>query len=193
MPRQGLTRRAVVEAAVQMIEADGLDRFSLRELARTLQVKPASLYNHVKSADDLHTEIGYYAIACMKEAQLAAIDGKTGDEAVLALAMAYYRFGKEHPELYRVILSLPMIRNDALQTAAGDIVEPIMRAMDAYELTLEQKMHLQRVLRSILHGFLTQEAAGCFRHFPVELSESLQMALRGFLLLLRSPESGVRA
>lgn len=50
------------------------------------------------------------------------------DEAVHALAYAYYKFAKEHLELYKVILSLPMMKNDALLLAAGDIVEPIMGA-----------------------------------------------------------------
>ena len=186
MPRQGLNRQSIVSAAIRLIETEGLHRFSLRELARTLHIKTASLYNHIGSADELHTEIGYYAIARMKEVQLAAIQGKTGDEAVEALADAYYRFGKERPELYKVILSLPMVKNDAIHRAGFDIVEPIMAAMAGYHLTEEQMMHLQRVLRSIMHGFLSQEEAGCFRQFPVEVSDSYRMAVRGFLLLLHS-------
>ena len=193
MARQGLTRAGIVQAAIELIESEGLQRFSLRELANRLHVRAASLYNHIKNTDELYTEIGYYAISELKRAQLDAIAGKERAQAIEALADAYHRFGRERPEIYQVIMSLPMIKNDALLTAAGDIVEPIMTVLDGYTLTELQKMHLQRVLRSIMHGFLSQEAAGCFRHFPVEVSQSYRMAVQGFVWLAENSEKEVEA
>jgi len=181
MPRQGLTRQEVVNAAVAVIEEGGCHNFSMRELADRLHIKTASLYNHIESMDMLYIEIGYYAISRLKQAQLSAIEGKRKDEAVKSLAAAYYTFATEHAELYKVIMSLPMTKNEALLNAAGDIVEPIMRVLSEYTLTEEQKMHLQRVLRSIMHGFISQEDAGCFRHFPVDAAESYQLAVDLFL------------
>ena len=188
MARQGLTRGDIIAAAIKMIESEGLHNFSLRELASRLHIKAASLYNHIQNMDALYTEVGYYAISELKKAQLGAIAGKRRGEAVEALADAYHRFGKERPEIYKVILSLPMVKNDALQTAAGDIVEPIMTVLSGYKLTEEQKTHLQRVLRSIMHGFISQEEAGCFRHFPADVSDSYRMAVQGFILLLEHAE-----
>ena len=181
MPRMGLNKQSVVDAAITLIEEKGYEHFSMRELADRLQVKTAALYNHVESMDALHLEVGYYAIARLRQAQLSAVEGSVRDEAVHALAYAYYNFAKEHPELYKVILSLPMTKNDALLLAAGDIVEPIMGVLSQYGLDQEQQMHLQRVLRSILHGFISQEAAGCFKHFPVNISDSFRFAIRCFL------------
>lgn len=192
MARQGLTRGDIIAAAIKMIESEGLHNFSLRELASRLRIKAASLYNHIQNMDELYTEVGYYAISELKRAQLGAIAGKRRGEAVEALADAYHRFGKERPEIYKVILSLPMVKNDALQAAAGDIVEPIMTAIGDYNLDEEQKMHLQRVLRSIMHGFISQEEAGCFRHFPADVADSYRMAVRGFILLLENSEKEAR-
>ncbi len=192
MARQGLTRADIMEAAIELIESEGLHRFSLRELAARLHIKAASLYNHIRNMDELYTQIGFYAIAELKKVQLAAIDGKRRGAAVEALADAYHRFGKERPEIYKVILSLPMVKNDALQTAAGDIVEPIMVVLSGYGLAEEQKMHLQRVLRSIMHGFISQEEAGCFRHFPADVGDSYRMAVQGFILLLENLEKEAR-
>ena len=193
MARQGLTRADIIGAAIEMIESEGLHSFSLRELANRLHIKAASLYNHIRSSDELHTEIGYYAISELKKAQLDALAGKERSEAIESLADAYYRFGKERPEIYKVILSLPMVKNDAIHIAGFDIVEPIMTAMAGYHLTREQMMHLQRVFRSIMHGFISQEEAGCFRQFPVDVGDSYRMAVRGFILLLENSEKEVRA
>ena len=61
MPRQGLRRERVVEAAVALIEERGAERFSMGELAKRLCVKPASLYNHVESLDALLEAVGFQA------------------------------------------------------------------------------------------------------------------------------------
>lgn len=188
MARQGLNRADIIGAAIKMIESEGLHGFSLRELAGRLHIKAASLYNHIRSSDELQTEIGYYAISELRKAQLAAIAGKERSEGIESLADAYYRFGKERPEIYKVILSLPMVKNDAIHKAGFDIVEPIMTVLSGYRLTEEQKMHLQRVFRSIMHGFISQEEAGCFRQYPVDVEESYRMAVRGFILLLEHAE-----
>ncbi len=193
MARQGLTRPDIIAAAIKMIESEGLHNFSLRELASRLHIKAASLYNHIRNMDELYTEVGYYAISELKKAQLGAIAGKRRGEAVEALADAYHRFGKERPEIYKVILSLPMVKNDAIHRAGFDIVEPIMAAMADYHLTGEQMMHLQRIFRSILHGFISQEEAGCFRQYPVDVGDSYHMAVRGFILLLENSEKEAEA
>ena len=65
--------------------------------------------------------------------------------------------------------------------------------MPGYRLTREQMMHLQRVFRSIMHGFISQEEAGCFRQFPVDVEESYRMAVRGFILLLENAEKEAQA
>ncbi len=43
-------------------------------------------------------------------------------------------FGKERQETDKVILSLPMVKNDAIHSAGFDIVEPIMTAMAGYHM-----------------------------------------------------------
>ena len=70
MPRMGLNKQSVVDAAITLIEEKGYEHFSMRELADRLQVKTAALYNHVESMDALHLEVGHYAIARLGQAQL---------------------------------------------------------------------------------------------------------------------------
>ena len=60
-----------------------MSAFSMRALAEKLGVNTASLYAHIKSMDALFTQVGLSALNDQKAAQLAAIQGKTGDSAVL--------------------------------------------------------------------------------------------------------------
>jgi len=51
--RKGLTREAVLDAAIAIADADGLDALSMRRLGGELGVEAMSLYNHVGSRADL--------------------------------------------------------------------------------------------------------------------------------------------
>src|SRR5215211_5916371 len=51
--RDPLTREAIVTAAIRVLDAEGLDRFSMRRIAEELDTGAASLYWHVGSKDGL--------------------------------------------------------------------------------------------------------------------------------------------
>jgi AcrR family transcriptional regulator len=51
--RDGLTRSAVVRAAIAIADSDGLDAVSIRRVAAELDARPMSLYTHIASKDDL--------------------------------------------------------------------------------------------------------------------------------------------
>ena len=66
MAHKGLSPDAVVKAAVELIEQQGRDAFSMRLLAEQLGIKTASLYNHVDNMEMLTpkgTGSGSYAPA----------------------------------------------------------------------------------------------------------------------------------
>ncbi|GAA4891833.1 TetR/AcrR family transcriptional regulator C-terminal domain-containing protein [Tessaracoccus lubricantis] len=48
-----MTRERVVEAAVELADADGLDAVSMRSVAGRLGVVPMALYRHVRNKEDL--------------------------------------------------------------------------------------------------------------------------------------------
>lgn len=178
MPRQGLNQKNVVEASVQLIEEKGYSAFSMGELAKRLNVKTASLYNHVESLDALFTEVGLSAVSQMVASETQAIQGKEKNDALFAIAAAYRTFAKDHNELYRVIMSLQKSKNKILERAAGQITEPILQVLSSYGLGRTEQMHWQRILRSMMHGFVAHEEAGGFSHFPIDKNESYQMAIQ---------------
>jgi AcrR family transcriptional regulator len=52
-PRVPLTRQRVIEAALHIMDTEGLDAVSMRRVAREVGVEAMSLYNHVRDKDDL--------------------------------------------------------------------------------------------------------------------------------------------
>ena len=175
---KGLNRELLVEASKELIEENGISAFSMRALAEKLGVKTASLYAHIKSMDALFTEIGLSALNDQKAAQLAAIEEKGGDAAVFALAESYRAFAKAHAALYQLIMQMPMGRDETLRSAAAMTAEPSMQVLQGYSISGERRMHWQRVLRGVMHGFVSQEASGYFSHYPVDLEESYRLAIQ---------------
>ncbi|MGA8048145.1 MAG: TetR/AcrR family transcriptional regulator [Dermatophilaceae bacterium] len=50
---QALSREAIVRAAVELADAEGLSAMSMRAVAKRLDVEAMSLYNHVRNKDDM--------------------------------------------------------------------------------------------------------------------------------------------
>ena len=177
---KGITREQIVDTATRLIEEQGIDHFSLHLLAETLGVRTPSLYKHIVGLDELITEVGLRALERQRDAQLRAMEGLNGDEAVFAMAEAYRRFAQENPEIYRAILAM-MSANETLADAVKMITEPVMLALSQYDLTEYQRGHWQRVLRSFMHGFIAHEEAGFFIHFNQEKELTYHMGIQCFL------------
>ncbi len=54
MRKRNLTRELICEAAIQLIETDGLEKLSMRNLASKLGIEAASLYNHLANKSALY-------------------------------------------------------------------------------------------------------------------------------------------
>ena len=177
MFHKGLNKELVVAAAGELIEQEGMERFSMRRLAEKLGVKTASLYTHVESMEALFTEVGLSALKTQQLYLESAVKGKNGDDAVLALTQAYRRFAFAHPQLYRLIMQIPTGSDAVLKEAAAMTAEPFMRVLAAYSISEQRRMHWQRVLRGLMHGFVSEEQAGYFSHYPVSIAESYKLAV----------------
>ena len=52
-PRERLTRERVIDAALRVMDSEGLEAVSMRRVAREVGVEAMSLYNHVRDKEDL--------------------------------------------------------------------------------------------------------------------------------------------
>lgn len=179
--KKGLNRTLIVQTAVEMIAEKGLEAFSLRELAACLAVKPASLYNHVENIDDLYTAVGALVMGQLRDVLVQATAGKEGDSAVRALAEAYYRYGKENPELYKTIIAMRNREGEALKGPFKETLAPFYEALRAYHLPEMEVVAMHRMLRGLIHGYLMLEEAGYFTRPLVSPAASYEMAVESVI------------
>ncbi|MEU3712003.1 TetR/AcrR family transcriptional regulator [Streptomyces catenulae] len=100
--KPALTRRGIVETAVRVMRAEGLEKATMRRLAQELDTGPASLYVYVANTAELHAAV---LDALLGEVDLAARDAGEGwREQLFAVLSSYTRVLFEHPQLARSAL-----------------------------------------------------------------------------------------
>ncbi|WP_170220716.1 TetR/AcrR family transcriptional regulator [Amycolatopsis cihanbeyliensis] len=96
-----LTRGTVITRATALIERDGAAAFSLRSLAKELNVRPAALYNHVEGLDDLLDAVAARFLAGF---ELTAAD-EHWPSWIRAVASRLHGHLRARPELTHLALS----------------------------------------------------------------------------------------
>ncbi len=162
MPRAGLTAAIVVEQAERLADEVGLGNLSLAALAERLGVRPPSLYKHIASHDALLRMLETSARFDLAETMRDAAVGRAGADAVRALAAAYRHWALEHPGRYSATLRAPDPHDREAVSTAERTVGVILKVLADFRLSDSQAIDATRMLRSMLHGFVSLEAAGGF-------------------------------
>ena len=179
MPRAGLTPDSVVDAAADIADAEGFDAVTLARLAKRLRVRPPSLYKHVDGLDAVRRALSLRGLREANTRLQRATIGKARNEALTALAHAYWQFARDRPGLYAASLraSKP---GDKESAAANDmLLGTLLAVLAGYGIRGDNALHATRGLRAIIHGFVSLDAAGGFR-LKLDLDESFNRLLAAF-------------
>ncbi|HMF82993.1 MAG TPA: TetR/AcrR family transcriptional regulator [Acidimicrobiia bacterium] len=102
--RAPLSRDAIVDAALGILDADGVDALTIRRLGQELGTGAASLYWHIAGKDELG-ELVYDRI--MGEIQLPEPDPARWDDQLKELARCSYRAMLAHNDAVRLSIGRP--------------------------------------------------------------------------------------
>ncbi len=121
--RHGNLKAAALKAATRLVEENGHEALSLREVAEAVGVAHRSLYNHFE-----HREALLDAVATEAYTRLAArlTKARTAEE----YTAIYVRFALANPRIYALMTSRPhatMKHNPPLQTAVHRVITEAMR------------------------------------------------------------------
>jgi AcrR family transcriptional regulator len=98
----GDLRRGLVDAARQVLERDGPGALSLRAVAREAGVSPAAPYHHFKDKGELLGALAEEGFHDLGAALRTAFEADP-QEKVSSIGLAYVRFARSHPAVYRVM------------------------------------------------------------------------------------------
>jgi AcrR family transcriptional regulator len=151
--RIALDRGAVVRAAADLVNAEGVEALTINRLARELRVQPPSLYNHIAGLGELWRELARLNMRTLGDRITTAAVGRSGPAGVMALAQAYRAYVKECPGLYQASLrasgNLGQPDPD-LQAAEERVVRVSLALAESFGPSGEDAIHAVRALRSAL-------------------------------------------
>lgn len=179
MPRKTRTRldkNMVVQAAVDLLNAEGVSALSLSRLADELGIKTPSLYNHVNGLDGLQQELEVMNARLLADRFSEAAIGKSGPELFMEVSQAFREYVKGYPGLYMSTLrssSKQQVQDENLQREEERMMKVGLAVMASLGLQGEDAIHGLRAFRSMVHGFATLEIAGGFG-LPQDCDESFR-------------------
>src|SRR6185369_14610354 len=105
--------QASLKVAQELLQEAGLERFSLREVARRLGVSLTALYHHFPDKETLLTIISRQGMEEFRDClEQAAHDVSLGpQQLIVQMGMSYVRFFVEKP-YYMDLIFLPMHKAD---------------------------------------------------------------------------------
>jgi AcrR family transcriptional regulator len=123
----GDLRRALVEAALELLLEGGTEALGMRELARRVGVSAAAPYRHFRDKQALIQAVAATGFALFLEAIEAAKAGVPADEQLGAMAEAYVHFALRYPRLYKLMFSseLGKFQDKDLRRAADAAYESL--------------------------------------------------------------------
>lgn len=99
----GDLRRALVDAARRILEAEGPSALSLRAVAREAGVSPAAPYHHFKDKAELLDAVADQGWRMLDQMMADAKAEADGRGKLSSLGIAYVCFARDNPALYRVM------------------------------------------------------------------------------------------
>jgi AcrR family transcriptional regulator len=156
-----LSRDSIVNAALTYLDRDGWDALTINALANQLGTKGPSLYNHVDSLDDLRRTVRMRVVGDIIEMLNNVGQGRTRDDAVMAMASAYRSYAHHHPGRYSAFTRMPLGGDDPEFTeATRAAAAPVIAVLASYGLDGEDAFYAALEFWSAMHGFVLLEMTG---------------------------------
>ncbi|MGC0314858.1 TetR/AcrR family transcriptional regulator [Kitasatospora acidiphila] len=185
MARAGLSAERLIQAGAELADEVGFEQVTVSALARRFDVKVASLYSHLRNSQDLKTGIALLALEELADRAATALAGRSGKDALSALANVYRDYAREHPGRY----AAAQLRLDPQTAAASAGVRnaQLTRAvLRGYHLCEPDQTHAVRLLGSTFHGYVSLELGGGFSHSAPDTEETWTRILDALDALLRN-------
>lgn len=159
---RSLNPEAVVAAAIEIADNEGVAAVTLARVARQLGCHVTSLYTHVTSIDDLHRRLALVTQSSLAQQLWAAALGRSGVDGLHALAHVYRSFTKAHPLRTRLLFFSPSVADAEFEDAGRRLAEPIRATLRSFGLDDDRVRHSHRVFSAAMRGFLLAEAQGAY-------------------------------
>lgn len=155
-----LTRRAILDAALELFVADGYAQVSMRNIAAKVDYSPAAIYSYFASKDDIFHALAEEGFRLLGAAHMTDAPSADPLDDIRLAPWRLYEFSKRQPQYFALVFldrRVPRIARDSEQFAfmleLKDAIRTRMqRCLDAglFPLPLDVDVALRLVLAPVM-------------------------------------------
>lgn len=194
----GNLRLALLNAAIEQIKEVGVDKLSLRSIARTVGVSQTAPYRHFKDKNELLAEVAAQAFNELYQVNSSVITPHASAlENIQKSGMTYLQYAIENPEKYRLLFgsTIQNRRSYSRMVEAGEqsfqlLIDQVELGIDAGEFIPGCPLLLANTLWTQVHGAASLILDGFYqgRELPMPFNDFLTAQIQiGSRALLRNP------
>jgi AcrR family transcriptional regulator len=152
--RARLTRERVLEAALSLVDAEGLDALTMRRLGQVLDRDPMALYRYANSRAALLDGVAETVLARL----VIAADGRDWEAQLRTTGHEFRRLALAHPHVVPLIVARPLSTPLGLRPL-GTLrpLEQILALLIGAGFAAEQALHIYRAYFGLLNGHVLNE------------------------------------
>ncbi len=195
----GNLKLALLDAAVAQIKEVGVEKLSLRGVARTVGVSQTAPYRHFKDKNQLLAEVAAQSFTELYKCSQSVIDPNASAMInIQSTGMAYLQYAIENPEKYRLLFgsTIQNRRSHSTMIEAGEksfqiLIDQVERGIEAGDFITGCSLLLANTLWTQVHGSASLILDGFYqdRELPMPFDDFLktQIMISSRALLLNPP------
>ncbi len=150
----GDLRRALIEAALELVVESGYEALSLRAVAQRAGVSHAAPYRHFEGKAELWAAVAEESFRGLLASMRAAVEGVDDPtERHIQLGQGYVDYGLEHPHQYRVMFGpTPPEDSEAARACFQMLVESIQYGQKRRAFRPGDSMEMALGAWALVHG-----------------------------------------
>jgi AcrR family transcriptional regulator len=158
-------RELILDAAHEIIEAEGLSGLSAREIARRISYSPGTIYNMFQNLDDVVLSVEARVLDALDKRLMSVPLEGTAEERVMQFAQTYLAFTHEKPKLWNLLFEHHMPAGTNLPAWYQQKLEGLMSKLEAALAPLfpagreADRQRAARVLWAGVHGITSLSTA----------------------------------
>jgi AcrR family transcriptional regulator len=191
----GNLRAAIIEATLGLVEEQGVNAVSVREIAKRLGVSPGAPFRHFANKKTLLTAVATEAMEGFSAAiheELRASSAATSAEALRAIGRGYLKWALGHRAQFAIISNreeIDFLESPHLHTMSDDVMQlmnPHIRGLFAGS-TEEELVAKRIVCRALVYGLARMAIDGHFEEWNIpheRQQNTVDMVLDEFIRMI---------
>ncbi len=149
-----LDRDTLIAAAAGLADTNGWNELTMSKVAEAVGRHVSSLYSHVDDLDALRREIALLAVTEIGDVVWEASVGRSGADALTAIAEAERDFARLHPGRMAALRAHLGVDDPEFRDQALRIAQPIRTVLASFGLDQQQVAIAHRVFSATVRGLI---------------------------------------